>query len=255
MFHLLKPQDIGQKKIRIGPSVGGPHNHCDGGYVSSEQMVTKSSCLFTYGVGGETRYEQDYATRFKKPVYMFDPFVDYPAKQELDINFWKVGLGLNHAPVNGIPSKDFLEHYKELNIQRDVLLKIDIEGGEYDYFLNADIGEIARRTTGIILEVHQFESEEFREKAARFIERLREYYVLIHVHANNWGSTFDYIDRSKPGSKFIGYVIPRVMELTFVNKRQVHKIVPDTQKYPIDGLDLPNNANIPDCDLDFLNDF
>lgn len=255
MFHLLKPQDIGEKKIRVGPSVGGPHNHCDGGYVCPELMVTKSSCLVTYGVGGETRYEQDYVTRFKKPVYMFDPFVDYPARQELEIYFQKVGLGLNHEPVNNIPSRDFIEHYKELNLSGDVLLKIDTEGAEYDYFLNANIGEMASKTTGIILELHHLDSPEYREKAERFLHRLREYYVLTHIHANNWGSTFDYIDKSKPGSKFVGYVVPRVVELTFTNKRFVHKITPDTQKYPIPGLDLPNNANIPDCDLDFLNDF
>jgi hypothetical protein len=255
MIHLLKPQDIGCEKIRLGPNVGGPHNHCDGGYVCSDFMITKSTCLVTYGVGGDTRYEQDYAVKFKKPVYMFDPFVDHPAKQEPNISFEKVGLGFNNALVNDIPSKDFTNHYKELNLNGDVLLKIDIEGGEYDYFSNANISEIASRTTGIILELHNLAEPEFRDKAALFLEKLREYYVITHIHANNWGSTFDYIDRSKPGSKFVGYVIPRVVELTFANKRFIHKIVPDTQKYPIEGLDFPNNANIPDCDLDFLNDF
>ena len=135
------------------------------------------------------------------------------------------------------------------------MLKIDIEGGEFDYFSQTDIAGMSLVTTGLILEVHWLQEKTNQEKFVTMMERLKEFYVLTHVHGNNWGDTFDYIEKVS-GSKFTGYIVPRVLELTFANKRFVNYMVPDTQKYPIEGLDLPNNAypGKVDCNLDFLND-
>ena len=252
MFHLLKPQDIGEKKVRIGPSTPGACN--DGGYVCPQFMLDNSTCLFNYGVGNETRYEYEYAEKYKRPVFMFDPNVDHPSKVGEYINFKKEGLGTD--VVNNIQCKEFVQHYNELGIKGEVLLKIDMEGAEYDYFAKTDIVEIAKRCTGIIIEIHWLDDLPHRNKAEIMLKRLREYFVLCHVHANNWGKTFDFIQKAS-GSKFVGYTIPRVWELTFANKRFVNKISPDTQPYPIPGLDMPNNANPGelDCDMSFLNDF
>lgn len=250
MFHLLKPQDIGDKKIRLGPPGLGQHG--DGGYVCPLFMLEKSTCLVTYGVGGDTRYEHDYTKKYNKQAYLFDPNVDHPDKDGEFVNFKKEGLG--QGMVNNRPCKEFVEHYNELGLKGDVLLKIDTEGAEYDYFNTADISEIAKRCTGIILEIHWLDDIPHRNKAEIMLNRLKEYFVLCHTHANNWGNTFDYIQKAS-GSKFIGYTIPRVFELTFANKRYVNSITPDLQQYPIIGLDMQNNVNDPDCDLSFLNDF
>ena len=50
---LLKPQNVFQNKLRLGPQE-------DGGYVSSEFVLDNCSALFTYGVGHDTRYEEDF---------------------------------------------------------------------------------------------------------------------------------------------------------------------------------------------------
>jgi|APFre7841882654_1041346.scaffolds.fasta_scaffold00871_24 hypothetical protein len=256
MFHLLKPKTINEKKVRVGPYSERDNEHSDGGYVCSQMMIDKCSCLFTFGVGGETRYEFDFAKRFKKPVYMFDPFVDRPAKEDPEIYFYKVGLGLAGTNVNNIPAKEVVQLYKELGIKGDVLLKIDTEGSEYDYFAKTDIAEIAKYCTGIILEIHWLDGPEWRQKAEVIINRLNEYFVLTHVHGNNWGEVFKY-EQKIHDSKSVIYTIPRVWEVTFENKRFVNYIAPDTQNYPIEKLDCRNRANPGDKDLDlsFLHDF
>jgi hypothetical protein len=181
---------------------------------------------------------------------MFDHTVDHAAEPGPGLFFKKEGLG------SGENCKDFVQHYIEYKMSGDVLLKIDAEGAEFDYFINATLPYIAACTTGIILEVHWLNDDNNRMKFVTMMDKLLEYYVVNHVHANNWGSTFNYIEQIT-ASKFNGYVAPCVVELTFVNKRYVRKMIPDNQTYPIPGLDLPNNASPgqKDIPLDFLNDF
>lgn len=249
MLNLIKPYDIKQPKVRLGPKTPGPHNHGDGGYVTNEIVITESVALFTYGVAGDIRYEEEYAKKYNKPAYLYDFTVDQPAEPAPGLKFKKEGIGINKPQC-----KDFLFHYNENKIKGDVLLKIDVEGAEYDYFINADIRAIADVTTGIILEVHALEQQNYRDQLVEVLTKLKPYYFLTHTHGNNWGGTFDLIERINE-SKFTGYVVPRVMEFAFTNKRYADVAIPDNTKYPIDGLDLPNNANIPDNNLDFLNDF
>ena len=249
MLKYLKPYDIGVKKVRLGPSTPGEHNHGDGGYVTPENILLEASSLVTYGVAGDIRYEQDFQKKYNKTAYLFDHTVDHPREPSPGLLFTKEGLG------NQPNCKEFLTHYREHNIKGNVMLKIDIEGGEFDYFSQTDIAGMSLVTTGLILEVHWLQEKTNQEKFVTMMERLKEFYVLTHVHGNNWGDTFDYIEKVS-GSKFTGYIVPRVLELTFANKRFVNYMVPDTQKYPIEGLDLPNNAypGKVDCNLDFLND-
>ena len=47
---LLKPQNVFLTKKRMGANE-------DGGYVMLDYVLENCSALFTYGVGGDTRYE------------------------------------------------------------------------------------------------------------------------------------------------------------------------------------------------------
>lgn len=227
----LQPYDVHSKKIRIGPPV-------DGGYVLPEIVLDQCSALFTYGVGGDTRFEEEFSKIYNKPAYLFDHTVGTPHLATIDSNitFKPEGLGF------GEKCKDFLEHYNEFNIQQDVFLKIDIEGGEFDYFLNCDIAGIASKTTGLNIEFHWIDNLELRNKFEQILDKLNEHFVLSHLHGNNWAERFP-LD---------GHMVPIVMELTFVNRKYVQQAEPDCQKYPIEGLDYPNRHNAKDYDLTFL---
>lgn len=230
MFDYLKPRFIDSPKKRLGTLA-------DGGYVVPEILLEKCVALFTYGVGGDVAYEVDFEKQYKKPVYMFDHTTNQQNWDEGNLHFINEGLGKNEK------CKDFLEHYDQFTIQGDVLLKIDTEGAEFDYFENVNIDLLASRTAGIILEVHWLEQEQNRLKFISIMEKIRRHFVMVHIHGNNWGGEFEYE----------GFIIPRVPELTFINKRYLTGVAPyDKQKYPISGVDYPNNPNISDCNLDFI---
>jgi|APCry1669189000_1035189.scaffolds.fasta_scaffold92233_1 hypothetical protein len=250
MLNYLKPFDINVDKVRLGPKTPGEHNHGDGGYVAPVNILEKSVALFSYGVSHDWRYEEDYYKTYNKPVYMFDHTVDHKEHPAEGLTFKKEGLGIK---VDNC--RDFIDHYYSLNIKGDVLLKIDAEGAEYDYFKDVKLSAMAAVTTGIIIEIHYIDNEDNRKKFIDMMEKLGEYYVVNHVHGNNWVGTFDYITKTE-GTKFVGYKIPRVYELTLVNKRYVRIMTPDTRSYPLSGLDLPNNASpgVADAPLEFLND-
>lgn len=229
MFDYLKPKFIDSPKKRLGTLA-------DGGYVTPELLLDKCVALFTYGVGGDVAYEVDFEKQYQKPVYMFDHTMNQANWDQGNLHFINEGLGSDPK------CKDFLDHYKEFNISGDVLLKIDTEGAEFDYFANANIDQLAEKCVGIILEVHWLEQEQNRIKFVSIMEKIRKHFILVHLHGNNWGGEFEYEK----------HIIPRVPEMTFVNKKFVENIINDTQDYPIPGLDYPNNANIADCNLSFL---
>lgn len=152
------------------------------------------------------------------------------------------GFEISKQLVNALSLKMPREHYDELRIEGDIFLKIDTEGAEFDYFLGEDIDDLESFVVGIVLEVHWLDQPQNQEKFVKMMEKINKHFVLVHVHGNNWGGEFTYE----------GFIIPRVPEFTFINKRHLDKWEPDTQDYPIKGLDYPNNPNVSECDLSFL---
>jgi len=128
-------------------------------------------------------------------------------------------------------------------VSGDVLLKIDIEGNEYDYFDRTNILKISEVTTGIIIEVHYMDNPIILGRFIKLMNELNEFFLLNHVHDNNIGSTFNYH----------GFDIPNVMELSFINKKLVGDYTLDTRKYPISGVDYPNDPLRSELQLSFIN--
>lgn len=224
----LKPVDAKLKMKRLGP-------HQDGGYVMPEKVLTDCAALFTYGIAGEIRYEADFHFQYNKPVYAYDHTVDF--QFPYFIQHKKEGLGFE---------KDmscFVNHYLHTNVQGPAYVKIDIEGGEYPYFLNADIDLIADFTIGLSVEVHWLDKEDTREQFIEMMKRLSKRFTLVHTHANTWGDFFNYE----------GIDILNVYELSFINTDYISdSVTPITIDYPIVGLDYSNNPDKEDFKFDFF---
>lgn len=287
MIKYLKPFKSNSSKIRLGPKG-------DGGYVAPKIAFEKCDHLIAYGYGGDKRYEDDFAQKFQKPVYLFDHTVPEDKWTQGLVNFYPEGLGSdkrdedeknyhlnqlsdNIADLNKtldtfkdslnsdtlkksqsalnyfnsqlnnlsevISLKGIREHYNNLNLKGKAFLKIDTEGAEYNYFYNADIKDLSTFVTGMTIEFHNLEQPPIQTKLGIILEKFKKYFTLTHVHGNNWGGEFQL------GS----YTIPRVIELSFLNNDYISDLETDTQSYPIDNLDFPNNPDIPDCNMEFLN--
>jgi hypothetical protein len=230
MLELLKPKNVNHKKIRLGPLE-------DGGYVMPEIVLEKCVAVMTYGVGHNYGYEDEFVVKYNKPAYMYDHTNGQENWVRNNVHFFKEGLGFENN------CKDACEHYKELNLEGDIFLKVDIEGGEYDYFLNANIENIASFTNGLSLEIHWIDDAGNRAKFVDMMSKLNKFFMLCHVHGNNWGGTWE----------FEGFTLPKVFELSFINKKLVEQEEIETSKFPIEGLDIPNNPKEPDYQLTYIN--
>lgn len=229
MLDLLKPKNINDPKVRLG-------NWSDGGYVVSDKALHTCTALFTYGVGHNITYEEDFIRKYNKPVYMFDHTMKKSNSQYGRLNYFNEGLGFEDG------CGDVLDHYKRLNIQDDIFIKIDVEGAEYDYFLKIDIKRLASITSGLCIEFHQLSNPVTRSMFINLLEMFEKYFTLVHVHGNNYGSLFSYK----------GYYIPDVLELSYINKKLVDFEEFDRSKYPTD-LDAANDPGKPDYILKFIN--
>jgi hypothetical protein len=230
MIDLLRPMYVGPK-IRLGRDE-------DGGYITTEKSINDSVALFSYGLGSEISFEEDYIKVSGKNSHSFDHTISgvstiFPDK-----------LLFNQEGISGtktLETNNFIEHYNQRNINGRVLLKMDVERAEYEYFYNTNIELLSKITTGIIVEFHDLDSETDRNKFIDCINKLQEFFYICHVHGNNAMGTFT----------LNNYRIPQLLEITFVPKELNLEAVIDTATYPTE-LDRSNALGIDDFDLSFL---
>jgi hypothetical protein len=132
----LRPYNVLDSKVRLG-------SDNDGGYIVNETILNQSDVLYTYGVEYNCDFEIDFHNRTSKPVHLYDHTVDFTPQNE-NLHFHKEGL----SHISETDKKHFFEHLKENNDEdKKVLLKIDVEGAEYEFFENTDIEELSKKPT------------------------------------------------------------------------------------------------------------
>jgi hypothetical protein len=129
-----------------------------------------------------------------------------------------------------------LAHVRRGNAERWVLVKMDIEGAEYDSLAAAD-GRL-ERVSVLAVEFHELGRNWSRFTAT--MQRLAEQFVIAHVHGNN---CLGYV----PGTP-----VPETLEITLVHRSLVPGILPAAvAAYPLPLLDAPNDRRRPDLTLNF----
>jgi hypothetical protein len=212
-------------------------NKSDGGYIVNTKYLGLSNVLYTYGVGGEVSFEIDllkHNPNYK--IHLYDSTISkFP---EINGNVIKHKEGL--ASYKKYKYDNLLNH---LSINQDVnekiLLKIDIEGGEFDFFRNIDINSLSN-VVQMIVEFHI-------DKAPvdHFIEclnKINEKFICIHIHGNNY-SYINYINNIE---------FPTLPEFTFINKHYIKETpLLISKNYPIENLDYPNGGMNRDWSISF----
>lgn len=230
MINQLKPYYVGEK-IRLGRAN-------DGGYVLPKQLLQDSECLFSYGINNDITFDEHYIQLTGKKVYAYDHTIENIYSKHPDLFTWyKEGL----SGTNKGQTDNFLNHYRQLKLSKRVLLKIDVEGCEYEWLLNTDIQQLANVTTGIVIEFHDINNETFRNIFVNCIQELNKHFYICHIHGNNCGGTFQYEE----------FNFPSVLELTFVPKAIVTEVSPSTETFPT-VLDSSNDVNVSDINLNFI---
>jgi len=149
----------------------------DGGYILSEDLLVNSKKVYSYGIGGSEEYItfDRHMSLLNKDVYMYDETTDKFWEKEDKFFFKK----------EHVSSKNIYRHIQENNHtqENNMILKMDIEGGEYETFLNVD-ENLFTHFNQIALEVHGVISSS-KDLAIKLFTLLNKNYYLVHIHGNN----------------------------------------------------------------------
>ena len=229
LLGLLQPVKIIEfGKIRVG-------SEADGGYVQLDDYKRLSLAL-SVGIGNNDDWDLATAKR-GVPVRQFDHTTDRaPSNHSL--------LEFKSKKISGVKCSDTVT-LSELVAEHpdrshpNIILKIDIEGDEWDVFYHTD-NESFSRIAQIICEfhnLHKLYDPQFYDTAFRVFKKLNAAFVVFHVHANNCGSIVN-----------IGNVaIPQTLEISFAN-RNCYSFKDAHESFPT-SIDRPNNPYVADIYL------
>jgi hypothetical protein len=209
----------------------------DGGYLLVDD-VSKSDICISLGVGDNFSFDLDISTRCCK-VLMFDHTIDAPEIRATNITFNKIGISSN--PLPGFTTLEQI--LDTIPVETDLILKVDIEGAEWDVF-DTIPEESLIRFRQIIVEFHglfQMGNTALFKKISNGLTKISKTHHLMNFHTNNWAA-FHVIS---------GIPLPDVIEATYLRREnedpKSYRIVPLSRM-----LNDPNNQDLPDYDPNFL---
>lgn len=183
--------------------VGG---ETDGGYFVPSLDLTNYK-LFSPGVGHVVDFEYEFASQ-GHDVFMLDGTVQQLPKEHEKFNFVSKNLGMASGEIS---LGDWISEHAESG--EEVVLQMDIEGAEWEAFsLDAIDDEILDSIAWMVVEFHGMEDfwkDSHRPKMLGTVARILENHFPAAVHPNNCA----------PWLSLTGIHLPRVFEVTFVNRR------------------------------------
>lgn len=255
----LRPYYV-EKKIRAGKLK-------DGGYVLEEGSLKAVEVIYAYGVGWDISFEKAIFKKLGRTCKIFDPTIGlsnfskhgyiygkgkyYLFKYFVATALWKPYIYLHRALgykikfySEGLATKkeknydSFPNHIKRFKDEKKkIFLKIDIDGGEYEIFKNAEFIAALSNVVQLAVEFHNVKGNLMELK--NIMDSISDKLSMVHIHGNNWGGTFEY-----EGKK-----IPNVLELTFIANNFIAEKVFDKANYPIAGIDFANKPSVPEINL------
>lgn len=221
----IRPRQVrGQQLMRVGSA------H-DGGYVLLDDYDTASGVL-SGGAGDNVDFEIQLA-QAGLDVHVYDHTVEQLPDAAGDPRITFV-----HEPL-GPEGVDLAAAIARLGSEgADLLLKVDIDGGEWDLFAAA--ADVLPRFRQIALELHglhQVGDALWRERALEALSVVNRTHAPVHVHPNNHGAY-----------AIVGGVpLPDIIEVTFARRDAYQLVDDDTVSRPT--LDQPNDPRRPEYSL------
>jgi hypothetical protein len=189
--------------------LGGNH---DGGYLIDKKTLQLSKCLISFGIGTNFEFEKDFYKLENKKIYCYDYSIYPNFVKNISFYFFSGLINFRNLKKLIYSFKIFLNFVifinkknvfffskkvqsrvikkNSINLRRiissisnfPVLLKVDIEGDEYDIL--ADIKKMSHNIEGLIIEFHNINNKLKKKKIIDFIKNIP--LKIIHIHANNY---------------------------------------------------------------------
>jgi hypothetical protein len=228
LFAELQPIDILNCRLE---RFGEPH---DGGYLMCANLLGSVKAGYSYGISGYDQWGCDVARRLNVRVHQYDCFdPDRPRCDGGVTVFHRECIGPSRATDDAGRVFDTFEHQFASNGDgaKQVVVKIDVEGAEWETFLQTPSAVLAR-IDQLVVEFHGVN----REHYLAAVRRLKEFFLVAHLHINNYACQAGM-------DPFPAWAY----EVLFVNKRiAVGRAPRPAGPHP---LDAPNKPAAPDCQV------
>ena len=228
LFAELQPVKLANCELQ---RFGEPH---DGGYLMCANLLASAQAGYSYGISGYDQWGCDISRRLSVPVHQYDCFdLHRPKCADGKTVFHAECVGPKPETIDGrlfdTPGNQFKRNGDGA---RRVVVKIDVEGAEWDTFLNTP-DAVFDRIDQMSVEFHG--AGEDRHIAA--VLTLKRFFYVANLHFNNYSCQPEL-------APFPSWAY----EVLFVNKKLG---VPDGSKaVPIPHpLDAPNNPKEKDCQV------
>ena len=256
----LKPFHIDNENlIRIGPNL-------DGGYVLDKRIIQITEKIITCGLNDDWEFEKHFlkivpsceviaydhtvnkkfwVQRFKRDIFHFFLFKKLRLRKIVSIfkyydyiSFFKNKKKHYELKISNKNIKNKEITINEILSDHDnLILKVDIEGGEYNVL--KQILKNSKKINTLLIEFHEI--KENMNLIKKFIKESINL-KLIHIHGNNVSCADKDTD-------------PNIIELTFTNVEKIKFKQKITEKrYPIEKLDYRNINRKNDFVLKFEDD-
>jgi hypothetical protein len=207
----------------------------DGGYLMCENLIELLDAAYSYGVGRNDDWGCDVSRRYHVPVYQYDCFDPaHPTCNGGTFVFHNECVG-DRTERRKSRFFDTLENQirKNGDSGRRLIIKMDIEGAEWDSLLAAP-DELLASIPQIAMELHGFDDP----KIVEVLRKLKRNFYLVNLHFNNWSCT----RKAAPLPAWAYQVL-------WVNKRIgiIDPAVPVPA--PMSPLNAPDSPTWPDCQL------
>jgi hypothetical protein len=234
LFDMLQPVALTNCQIeRFGEAN-------DGGYLMCGNLLNAVQSAYSYGIGGYDGWGCDISTRLDLTVHQYDCFdATRPVCRGGSTIFHDECVGDTRRTVGArVFDTIAAQLAKNGDSSTRLVLKIDVEGAEWDSLLSVP-DDVLQRIDQMAVEFHWQEDENFRwigdEQHVRVIERLKQFFEIGHIHFNN--------------ASCVGDIAPFpswAYEVLFVSKR-LAVVDPHRTAGGLHPLDARNNPSYQDC--------
>jgi hypothetical protein len=224
----FRVMEVDANLIRVGSEI-------DGGYVLPDLLNPDLVC-FSAGVHLNSDFELDLAKRGIKS-HLIDFSVAGPVINHELFGFQRKFLSGTTFLDSHVTLDDWVG---DLEKDRDLLLKMDIEGSEWAVLSGAS-SETLNRFNLMVIEFHGLDRLGFAGPFSIIngvLNRILEGFDIVNAHPNNY----------RGESIFFGARVPEVLEITFVNKRL--NISGARVATGLRAPNLPNNPVEEEIELD-----
>jgi hypothetical protein len=204
----------------------------DGGYLLCGNLLDGVSAGYSYGISGYDGWGCEVATRRRVPVHQYDCFNLTRPACPAPTTFHEECVGREPTIQDG---RSFSTLERQFAANGDtasrVVVKMDVEGAEWDAFLTAP-DDVLSRIDQLVVEFHGTDQRRFYNA----VRRLKQYFHVANLHMNNHSCEAGH-------APFPAWAY----EVLFVSRRLADASPAAAPRLPFDALDRPNTDAVPDC--------